>query len=290
MKPKHWFIFITLGLIWSSSFLWIKIAVQEIGPMTLVAFRVLFGLLAAGAAVFIQRVPWPADRKTWTAFIIIGITSVAIPFFLISWGEQKIDSAVAAILNATVPLFTIVIAHLFLHDDRMTVQKVLGLLVGFIGVIVLLSEDIGASSGSIIAQGAVILASLFYAASAVYARRTTVHAPGLVRGAAPLVSATALMWIAAPVIEHPFKIPELPITWIALLWLGILGSGLALIMNYYLIHEIGPTRATMVTYVFPLGGVILGLIFLNEHLSWQLGIGAALIISSIVVVNWKPKK
>ena len=287
MKAKHWFIFILLGAIWSSSFLWIKIAVAEIGPMTLVAFRVLFGLLFAGGAVFIQRVEWPRDRKTWMAFIIIGITSVAVPFFLISWGEQAIDSAVASILNATVPLFTIVIAHLYLHDDKMTAQKVIGLLIGFAGVVILLSEDMHVSQGSLLGQGAVILASLFYAGSAVYARRTTAHAPGLVRGAAPLVSATALMWLAAPIAESPFEVPRLPITWIALLWLGVLGSGLALILNYYLLHEIGPTRSTMVTYVFPLGGVVLGVLFLNEHLSWQLLAGAVLIISSLVVVNWK---
>ena len=287
MKAKHWFIFILLGAIWSSSFLWIKIAVAEIRPMTLVAFRVLFGLLFAGGAVFIQRVEWPRDRKTWMAFIIIGITSVAVPFFLISWGEQAIDSAVASILNATVPLFTIVIAHLYLHDDKMTAQKVIGLLIGFAGVVILLSEDMHVSQGSLLGQGAVILASLFYAGSAVYARRTTAHAPGLVRGAAPLVSATALMWLAAPIAESPFEIPHQPITWVALLWLGVLGSGLALILNYYLLHEIGPTRSTMVTYVFPLGGVVLGVLFLNEHLSWQLLAGAVLIISSLVVVNWK---
>lgn len=287
MKAKHWFIFILLGAIWSSSFLWIKIAVAEIGPVTLVAFRVLFGLLFAGGAVFIQRVAWPRDRKTWIIFIVIGLTNIAIPFFLISWGEQAIDSAVAAILNSTVPLFTLVIAHLFLHDDKMTVQKVLGLLVGFAGVVILMSEDMHASQSSLLGQGAVILASLFYAGSAVYTRRNTPDAHGLVRGAAPLLSASVVMWIAAPIAESPFQVPHLPITWIALLWLGVLGSGLALILNYYLIHEIGPTRATMVTYVFPLGGVILGVLFLNEHLSWQLLAGAVLIISSLVVVNWK---
>jgi drug/metabolite transporter (DMT)-like permease len=169
----------------------------------------------------------------------------------------------------------------------MTAQKVIGLLVGFVGVVILMSEDLHASLGSLLGQGAVVLASLFYAGSAVYARRTTAHASGLVRGAAPLVSATALMWIVAPIAESPFQIPQLPITWIALLWLGVLGSGLALILNYYLIHEIGPTRATMVTYVFPLGGVVLGVLFLNEHLSWQVLAGAVLIISSLVVVNWK---
>jgi drug/metabolite transporter (DMT)-like permease len=291
MQAKHWTAFIILGSVWSASFLWIKIALDEIGPFTLVAFRVLFGLLFAGGAVLLQRKAWPRDWTGWFPFLLLGVTSVAIPFFLITWGELSIDSAVASILNATVPLFTIVIAHLFLGDDKMTVQRVLGLFIGFIGVIVLLSEDLTAGvQSSILGQAAVILASVFYAASSVYARRKTQSAPGLVRGAAPLVSATLVMWLIAPVLESPLKVPQLPITWIAILWLGILGSGLALILWYYLLHEIGPTRTGMVTYIFPLGGVVLGVIFLNEHLSWQLAVGALLIISSIVVVNWQAKK
>ena len=290
MQPKHWTAFIFLGVIWSASFLWIKIALDEIGPNTLVAWRVLFGLLFAGGAVIFQRKAWPRSWSEWLPFIILGVTSIAVPFFLITWGELAIDSAVASILNATVPLFTIVIAHLFLQDDKMTVQRVIGLFVGFIGVVVLLSEDLTAGvHSSVLGQAAVILASIFYAASSVYARRKTGSAPGLVRGAAPLVSATVLMWMVAPVFESPFKIPQLPLTWIAVLWLGILGSGLALIIWYYLLHEIGPTRTGMVSYIFPLGGVILGVIFLDEHLSWQLAVGALLIISSIIVVNWQGK-
>ena len=257
MQPKHWTAFILLGGIWSASFLWIKIALDEIGPFTLVAFRVLFGALFAGGAVILQRKAWPRDWAGWSPFLLLGVTSVAIPFFLISWGEISIDSAVASILNATVPLFTIVIAQLFLQDDKMTVQRVIGLLVGFAGVVVLLSKDLTAGAyNSTLGQGAVILASFFYAGSSVYARRKTATAPGLVRGAAPLVSATALMWIAAPVLESPVKIPQLPLTWVALLWLGFLGSGLALILFYYLLHEIGPTRTATVTYVLPLGGVV----------------------------------
>ena len=96
------------------------------------------------------------------------------------------------------------------------------------------------------------------------------------------------MWVTAPFIEKPFLIPSLPITWVAALWLGVLGSGLAMLMFYYLLHEVGPTRATLVTYLFPVGGVIFGVIFLNEQLSWQLLVGTLLVIASLVVVNWKP--
>ena len=291
MKTKHWIVFIALGIIWSSSFLWIKIGVQEVGPMALVAFRMLFGVITAVAIALYQKDVWPRDWKTWGIYAILGPTSLAIPIFLISWGEQSIDSAVAAILNATVPLFTLIIAHFYLHDDKMTLQKVIGLLVGFVGIIILLSEDLFASQHvSVLGQAAVILASLFYAGSAVYARKVTQHVKGAVRAAAPLLTATLFMWMIGPVAEVPFKIPALPITWIAALWLGILGSGIAMALNYYLLHEIGPTRTTMVTYTFPPGGVILGVIFLNEKLSWQLFAGGALIIASLAVVNWKTKK
>lgn len=291
MKPKHWLVFIVLGLIWSSSFLWIKIGVQEIGPMALTAFRMLFGAVTAVLIGFYQKVQWPRQASTWRDFAILGPASLAIPIFFISWGEQTIDSAVASILNATVPLFTIFIAHFFLHDDKMTAQKILGLLIGFAGVVVLMSEDISSGAqSSILGQGAVILASLFYAGSSVFARRVTRNIDGTVRGALPLVTAALFMWAIGPWAEKPFEFPSLPLTWTAILWLGVLGSGVAVLMLYYLIHEIGPTRTSMVTYLFPVGGVILGVIFLNEHLSWQLVAGTVLIILSLVVVNWKTGK
>ena len=290
MKPKHWLVFLLLGAIWSSSFMWIKIAVQEIGPITLVAFRVLFGLLFGVVVIYIQRVAWPRTLKGWVPLLVLGIANIAIPFFLISWGEQSIDSAVASILNATVPLFTILVAHTLLRDDKMTWPKVLGLLLGFAGVVILMSKDIGASLGSVLGQLAVVLASAFYAGGAVYARRTTQDMPGIMRSAGPLLPATFIMWLATFLVESPLKIPQLAITWIALLFLGILGSGVAFILSYYLIHEIGPTRTSMVTYLFPLGGVILGVVFLNEQLSWQLVVGAVLIVLSLVVANMQSQK
>jgi drug/metabolite transporter (DMT)-like permease len=290
LQPKHWIVFILLGAIWSASFLWIKIALDEVGPLTLVAYRVLFGLLTGLAVALILRIPLPRDWKTWRIFAVLGLFNVAIPFFLITWGEQSIDSAVAAILNATVPLFTVILAHFFLSDDKISLPKITGLLIGFAGVILLLSKDLGAKAhNSAIGQAAVILASLSYAGSYIYARKHTADVPGQIRGMLPLFSASAIMVVAAPLAESPLIIPQLPITWVALLWLGVLGTGLAMIMQYYLVHEIGPTRATLVTYIFPLGGVLLGVIFLHEQLSWQLTSGAILIISSIAVVNWKKK-
>lgn len=290
MKAKDWIIFILLGAIWSSSFMWIKIAIDEIGPITLVAFRVLFGLLFGIAVILVTRQKLSRSPAEWRPLLLLGITNVAIPFFLISWGEQVIDSAVAAILDATVPLFAILIAHLALHDDKITLPKILGLLMGFAGVVVLMSKDLGGSTGSILGQAAVVLASVFYAGSSVYARKSTENASGLMRSVGPLTSSTAVMWLAVPLAESPFRVPQLPLTWIALVWLGVFGSGVAFIMMYYLIHAIGPTRTTMVTYLFPLGGVLLGVGFLGEQLTWQLVAGAVLIVASLAVANLQPRK
>jgi drug/metabolite transporter (DMT)-like permease len=284
-------IFILLGAIWSSSFMWIKIAVQEISPTMLVAFRALFGLLFGVVVILIQRVAWPRTFKAWFPLLLLGITNVAIPFFLISWGEKFIDSAVASVLDATVPLFTILIAHYLLQDDKITMPKLVGLLIGFAGVVVLMSKDLlNASTNSLLGQAAVILASIFYAVNSVYIRKTTEDIPGIVRSAGPLISASSVMWLATLLFERPVTMPQLEITWVALLWLGVFGSGLAFAMAYYLIHEIGPTRTTMVTYLFPLGGVILGVTFLNEPLTWQLITGAVFIVLSLVVANWEPKR
>ena len=114
--------------------------------------------------------------------------------------------------------------------------------------------------------------------------------PEILRSAIPLLSSTVVMWLATFLIENPVEVPHLAITWVALLWLGILGSGLAFLLVYYLIHEIGPTRTSMVTYLFPLGGVILGVTFLREQLTWQLITGTLFVIASLVVANWQPAK
>lgn len=291
MKAKHWFVFILLGAIWSSSFMWIKIAIREVGPITLVAFRALFGLLFGVVVILIQRVSLPRTFREWSPLFVVGLTNIAIPFFLISWGELHIDSAVASILDATVPLFTILIAHFLLQDDKITLPKMLGLAIGFAGILLLMSKDIGnGSSNSLLGQVAVIVASVFYAISAIYIRKATVDTPGILRSAGPLISASVVMWLGALVFESPVQTPQLGITWVALLFMGVLGSGLAFVMAFYLIHEIGPTRTSMVTYLFPLGGVILGVVFLREQLTWQVIAGAAIIISSLVIANWEPKK
>lgn len=288
MKTKDWIAFITLGLIWGSAFLWIKIAVQEVSPFMLVAVRLTLGTLALGAYVWWKKPPLPGERSTWLTLGLLGVTNIALPFVLVSWGEIHVDSAVAAILHSTVPLFTMVIAHFVLTDDRMSVAKVSGLLAGFVGVIVILLRDLlSGVHGSVLGQGAILLAGLSYAGSSVLIRARLRNVASLVQAFFPLLAADVLMILLTPIVDRQLVFSSSPLTWIALLWLGVISSAFAYILFYYLLHSIGPTRTTMMTYIFPIVGVALGAVFLDEQITWNLLAGGFLVILGILVVNYR---
>jgi len=291
MKPKEWAVFLALGLIWGSSFLWIKIAIQELDAFTLVGWRLLFGTLGMVVVILVRRPPLPRTWRTWASLALLGIINTALPFVLISWGEKSIDSAVASVLNSTVPLFTLVLAHFALHDEPITARKAAGLLIGFGGIVVLMARDLeaGVLRAGALGQLAVLLAALSYASASVFARRTMREVPPLVQAFVPMAIADAIVWTVATQVGDPGRLPAIPLTWVALLWLGLLGSCVAYLLFYNLLHSVGATRTTMVTYVFPVVGVTLGVLFLNELADWHLLAGAALVVASLVVVNWKPR-
>jgi len=292
VKLKEWGAFLLLGTIWGTSFLWIKIAVEEIGPLTLVAFRVMFGLLGLLVVMAVQRKAFPRDRRTLGLYLLLSLFQTAIPFALISWGETEIASSLASILNGTLPLFTIVIAHFWLADEKITLTSIMGLIVGFAGVVTLVSRDIGPEglTGSVLGQLAVVGASISYAIGATFTRKYLRGQQPVVQSTMTLLFANLLIWPAALIGESPFTLPTLPITWIALLWLGLLGSCTAYLLYFFLINTWGATRASVVTYIFPVVGLFLGLIFLQEDFDLLLGIGSLLIVAGVVVLNWKRRK
>ncbi len=289
MKTKDWLAFVGLSLAWGSSFLWIKLALAEVGPFTLVTFRLLIGVLGLLAVVATQRLEWPRNPRLWRALAFMGLINVAIPFTLISWGELYIDSAIASILNSTMPLFTVVFAHFFLLDDKLNWQKVSGLVVGFAGVLALVLRNIqGDLQTNVLGQLAVLLAAVFYSGATVFGRRFVGGAPPALAALVQLISASVMMLLITPVVEGGLTLPKLPLTWVALVWLGLVGSCLAYLMYFYLLKSVGASRMAMVTYMFPLVGVTLGVLFLGERLDIYLALGAALILASVWVVNRKP--
>ncbi len=293
MKTKDWLLFIFVGLIWGTSFLWIKIAVQEISPFVLVGFRTLFAAL--GLAVYLlfdrkSRMPWKEITPHLPVFVVLGLVNVALPWLLISWAEMHIESGVASILNATMPLWTICIAPFVIREEKITLPKLAGLTTGFIGVVILFLPSLGKGwSANSIGQAAVLLATLCYASATIFAR---IKARGLnpqMQTFLQFSMSTLMVWSMTFFIEKKFTLPTLPITWVALLWLGLLGAGLAYIIYFGLLHRMGPTRLSMVTYIPPVVGVLLGIIFLGEAFHWEAIIGALLILSGISIVNLKPK-
>jgi drug/metabolite transporter (DMT)-like permease len=292
MKTKDWLLFWLLGLVWGTSFLWIKIAVTEISPFILVSFRTLFALLGLGVyllAVKSARASWVQMRKQLWVFAVLGLVNIVTPWLLISWAGQYIDSGLSSILNSTMPLFTIMISPFFVPDDRFTLKKAIGLLTGFIGVVILLYPSRSGIWGNHLAgQAAVLLAALCYGGSTVFARKMAKGLPAQTQAFLQFLTATVMMWAFTLATQRPLAFPRLPITWLALVWLGLLGSALAYILYFDLLPRIGPTRMSMVTYILPLFAVLLGIIFLEERFHWGAIIGALLILSGITIVNLRP--
>ena len=289
MKNKDWVLFYLVGLIWGTSFLWIKIAVEDVSPMMLVAFRTLFGSLGLGLIVALNkqaRVSWIIIRKRLFDFFLLGMFNIALPWLLISWAEQFIDSGTAAVLNGTMPLFTILLSPIFIEDDRITLPKLGGLVIGFIGVVILMAPSIqGKWSNDLLGQAAILMATLSYASATVFARKKSGGLPAQMQAFLQLSAGTIIIWVTVLFTEKPIIFPQLPITWFALLWLGLLGSCIAYIIYFSLLHKIGPTRMSMVTYIPPLIGMFLGVVFLKEQFYWQSLLGALLILSGIAIVN-----
>lgn len=290
MTPRQWIAFFSLTLIWGASFMWIKIALRETGPYTIVAIRIAFALIVLLPFVIRSRAGIPRTLRTWRHFLILCLTSAVVPWLLIIWGEKYIDSAMATVLNASVPLFTIVIAHRWLHDDRMTRQRVFGLLVGFVGIVVLVQKHLFSAAASgldvdtrykLLGQGASLAAAFLYAFSNVYARARFREARPIFQAFYSMVIASVLVWGLVPVIEPQFTLPLRPATWVAIAWLGMFGAGISYLIFYYLLHQIGPTRVATVTYTTPVVGVTLGVVFLGEALNWELIAGTVLIVSGV---------
>jgi len=285
---KPWAAFLFLGLLgWGTSFLWIKVALEEIGPFTVVAYRMVFGAAAAWAITRAQKTPFSVRGTALVYTLALGVVNTAIPFVLITWAETRIDSGLAGILNGTMPLFTILVAHFFLPDDRFSLPKAAGLATGFAGLVLLLSRDIGpeALAGSLIGQLAVIVAAICYAAANVFTRLKLRGQHPIHTTAVSLTSSLITLWILTPLVEPPVAFPHHAMTWLALAWMGVMGSALAYLAYFYLINTWGSTRAAVVTYIFPVWAVILGVIFLGEHPGWHLFLGGGLVIAGIVLVN-----
>jgi drug/metabolite transporter (DMT)-like permease len=277
-----------LALIWGSSFLLIKIGVAELNAFTLVSGRLGSAAVAFIITLAALRKHLPRDTKTVLILILVGIMNTAVPFVLITWGEQRIDSGLAGVLDGTVPLFSFVIAHFALHDDKLSLGKIFGLIAGFAGVVLLALRSADPTHPNPIeGQIAVLVASIAYAFSAVLIRRNLQHVDPIVTagstlcvGAITVIVVTLITGQTLPVLS------ELqPKTILAVLTLGLVNTFIAYILFFTLIKDWGASRTTMVAYVLPIVALILGVIFNNERPDVSVIFGALLIIGGVVFAS-----
>jgi drug/metabolite transporter (DMT)-like permease len=287
-RLRVWIAFVLLSLAWGSSYLFIRIGLRQLSPVSLVAMRLFIatiGILAIDVARRQNlRIPW----RGVFMIAIMSAFSTSIPFLLISWGEETVPSGLAAVLNSTVPIFSVLLAGLVLQDEPITLPRIGGVVVGFAGILLLISGDLthnGVHWTSILGQIAIVGASACYAIGAVLVRKT-------LRGISATTIATYALGITAVetgLISLIFSRP--PLTSLhssslgAVIWLGLVGSALGYILYYVIIENWGASRGTLVTYMLPPVGLALGVIFLGEALTWRILAGSALVILGVVLAG-----
>lgn len=301
--------FLCLSAIWGSSFLFIHVGLEEgIGPLTIVSQRTIWGVLMLGVTLIAWGGRLPLSARLWGRLTILGLTNIVVPFALIAWGQQYITTGVTSILNAMVPLFTVIIAMGFLRDEALSRARLAGLGIGFGGVVLLMLPSLSDAPTdqraglAVLGMAAVAAAAVSYGIAAVYTRRQvsgqaivtmrdgTLRAPTAVEiGLGSTLAAGIIITPLAMLVEHPagglYAWPASTEAWFAMLWLGLLGTGVAYLLFFRIIERWGATRTTLVTYVIPVVAIALGFVLLGERLRPLELIGAALVIGGVVLVN-----
>jgi len=278
-----YFILILLGSIWGASYLFIKVGGESVPPVTLVAMRttlagiVLFVVLVARR----EKLP-PLGAPIWKWLIVMGFINSIIPYTLITWGEVYISSGLAAILVGMMPIFTVLFAHWMTQDEKITPRKVLGIMAGFIGVVILLIPDlVKGATFNIVGGIAVISATVSYAIATIYARRHFKGESHVKVAFGQMLMAAVVLVPASLILDKPWTLTPTPASLASIVTLAVVGTAFAYLLYYWLIENVGPTRTSLTTYISPVIAVILGAVFLHEALQWATLVGLVLIIAGV---------
>jgi len=286
-------ILITVALIWGSSFLFIKLAVGQGGvgtmpPMTLALTRIA---LAAALLLILARLrgySFPKDAALWRRLFFLGVVGNAIPFFLIGWGEHYVESGLAGILMATIPLGVSIMAHFGTHDEKLTLRKILGLSLGFCGVIVLVGVDaLRGLGGAVFGQALVFCGAFCYMLYGIRARRLPPMPPEVAVGLMLALASIAMLPVCL-VLDRPWTLQPSPLAWIAAAWLGIVATALANVIFYVAIRRVGAGVASFNNYIVPLAAVFYGAVFLGETLGANAFAALGLILAGLAVIQFNP--
>jgi len=275
-----------LGTLWGSSYLFIKVAVAEVPALTLVFGRLAVASIVMWILLRVLGLSMPRKGQMWGVYAMLGFFGTAVPYSLISWGEQYISSGLASVLQATTPIFAVLLAHFLTHDERISAVKVLGVAIGFAGVAILMLPDLRQGvRANLLGQLAIVGSSLCYAWTAIYVRSRLRGQPALVSTTGQMTMGAVFMLPASLLVDRPFDLsPSLPAlaSWMGLV---VLGTLLAYGIYFTLIERTSATFATMVTYVIPVNALVLGALVLGESLSWTVLGSLALILVGVLLVR-----
>lgn len=286
-RLRVWIAFALLCSIWGSSYLFIRIGVREISPLALVALRLVIGALTVLAIAAMRRERLTVSGRQLFTIGLVGTINSATPFLLISWGETTVPSGLASVLNSTTPIFALLLAGAVLKDEPITPARFAGVLVGFVGVVVLLSGDLAGKVhwSGVAGQMAITVASLCYAAGAVLVRKTLRGVSSMTIAAYVLLVSTLEVLTLSLIFSPPPIFSMSAQAWLAVIWLGMLGSGLAFTFAYFILENWGANRYVLLTYVLPIIGLTLGAVFLHETIDWHIAAGSALVLGGIVLAS-----
>ena len=289
MKLKNIQLLILLAICWGPSFLFIKLALNELSPILLSVFRIGIGALVLNVLLLVGKNYLPKDLGFWRDSAIAAFFSVAFPFMLINWGQQFIDSSLGSLLNGTTPFFTVIFSMVLLRNEPVSTTKIRGIVIGFIGLTVLIFPNLrDGFSASFWGIMAVILASASYGVGWVWVRKRLTGTKSFKAPATQLLIATLYLLPIAFFSEPAISVTNWSlVTLLSILSLGVLGTAIAFILYFKLIEQAGASYASMVTYVVPVIGVFLGTIILKEAVTvWMLA-GALLILYGIYIGGQK---
>ena len=288
MSGRDWLMLMVLSLLWGGSFFFVQVAVPYLPPFTIVLARVGLGAVALGVVLWLSGTRLPRGKGVWGTLLVLGFLNNAVPFTLFVTAQGQISSGLAAILNATTPLFGAIVAHLFTKDERLTLTKATGVGIGFLGVVVMVGVGaLQAGAGSALAQLACLGAALSYACSGVFGRRLRGMGIAPLSGAFGQVLCSSLM--IAPlviVLERPWTldVPPLPVIG-ALAGLALLSTALAYLIYFRLLATAGAVNIMLVTLLIPVSAILLGVVFLGEVLAVKQVAGMALIAVGLAVID-----
>ncbi|MFL6721260.1 MAG: DMT family transporter [Sphingomonas sp.] len=288
MNGRDWLILGTLAVIWGGAFFFIGVVVRHVPPLTYVFLRLSIAAVALWLFLRLKGQSVGLPREVWGSILVLALLNNALPFALFGWGQTHIASGLASILNATTPIWGVVVAHLLTHDERMSARKTAGVLLGVGGVAVMIGPTLLSSLGSdALAQLACVTAALCYALAAVWARRfKRMGLSPLSVTTGQLTAGALIMLPLSLLIDRPWTQPLPPLTaWGAIMALALLCTAFAYLLYFRLIETSGATNALLVTLLVPPVAILLGALFLAEHLAPQDFGGLALIALGLAAID-----